>query len=306
MKYIVASLFWYYRNLLWFFWKPKSRAQFWYEDNNLGKNGGYPKDFLTKFETPEWEVSSSKINVYQIGLVTLRQFPESFLTQVFVPYLNHYNIAIALDVEGATWMHLNRGREALFALEAAQIARLAELGVPVKYVTLQSPLCKATPNKEVYILLQRLRDVVEYKKMVRTHFPQAKIGIIDANPSHKRDWYFIYSNLLALTSIDYIHLDAPYSGYVKSAWDALMWYEINKIKTFCRIRDVEFGLLLTSEAGKISNTAFKADVLQMARESVKYLGMDVTGILISWFAYPDNTVPLISDMIKQIRAENYG
>lgn len=302
---------------MWLFYKPQLRDLFWYEDNNLGKNGGYPTDFLTKFTTQEWQACSEKIDVYQIGLVTLRQFPETFLTEIFLPYLKKHRLALALDVEGATWLHLNPGREALFETERVQIHRLSQLQAPVKYVTLQSVLCKDTLTGEDYSLAHRIQDIKTYKAMVRRYFPEARVGIIDALPSHGKDWKMLYSKLCSTVTarfgnavfvpiIDYVHLDAPYRGYIQSAWDVLTWYDINRIRKFLNSRQIKFGLLLTSESGKVSSQAFTDDVVQMHHDICKYLGSAVEEVLISWFAYPEVTVPTISTLINQVSTLSRG
>jgi len=48
-------------------------VEFWYEDNNMRKAGGYPEDFKEMFEKPEtWKEMRSKLSVYYIRGNTLK------------------------------------------------------------------------------------------------------------------------------------------------------------------------------------------------------------------------------------------
>lgn len=295
MQYLAAFWFWAWKSLSR---ERTSRAPLWYEDNNLGEHGGYPADFLAKFSDPRWLECSKYLDVYQIGLSTLRRFPDTFLTDTFLPYLRDNGISLALDVEGATWTQLDPGREGLVIAEMAQLQWLSFLNAPVSHISLQSALSKNLPgskNYDDYPLWHRINDIRSYLWKAKTHFPEAKYGLIDASPTHGMNWRKMYHQLFIVNKIDYLHLDAPYAQYVRGPFDSLSWHEIDQVRRFLRARQVEFGLLLTSQTG--SNAAFVADVKVMAREAVKYLGPEVAGIVISWFPYPNETVPMLSDLL---------
>ena len=65
----------------------------WYEDNNLGRAGGMPADFIEKFHRPEtFQEASRHIDVYMIRASVLRKVDDAFITTLLEPYLRKNNI----------------------------------------------------------------------------------------------------------------------------------------------------------------------------------------------------------------------
>ena len=285
-----------YKNLLWLVYKPKRTGLFWYEDNNLGVNGGYPADFFTKFNTPEWDEVGKHIDVYLLHMVVLSKTPDSFIINDLLPYLKKHNIKLALDAEGATWTQWG-GRQFLFDREYRLLSRLRQLKVPVDYICLQSSLCKTIPDKSVYSMQQRLADIKHYQVMAKLFYENVEIGLIDANPTHQRDWEKVYTQVAETVGCDFLLLDSPYH-LVKHVIDALTWYEINQVSDFTKNHGWEFGLLLTTEAG--SNTEFITEVETMQLQYNKCIPTG-NSVLTSWFTYPDVTIPLITSLISRLK-----
>ena len=82
--------------------RPEEGPQFWYEDNNMRRAGGYPPDFREMFTHPEsWGSLRSLIDVYYIRGNTLQNIRsdlgEDFVRDCFVKVLSEAGIPIAID-----------------------------------------------------------------------------------------------------------------------------------------------------------------------------------------------------------------
>ena len=268
----------------------------WYEDNNLGVNGGVPLDMYTKFDEIAWQFVP--IDVYLLHMVVLSNCPATWLTGTLLPFLARGDIALALDAEGATWTQWG-GREAIFTREMKLLERLSLLGIPVRYISLQSALSKRTPDKSEYPLGKRIYDIKRYIETAWHFHPEACVGLIDAAPTLGMNWRKMYTELLSkVGDLSYLHLDAPYHHI--RGWFDLSWREINQVAEFVKAQRMDFGLLVT--AANQSNAGFVKDVTKMHNEARKMLGYQDT-ILTSWFPCPDNTVPLITDLLNHLKQE---
>jgi hypothetical protein len=224
---------------------------------------------------------------------------DAFLKKQVLPLLRQSGISIALDVGGATWKGYGN-RDTLVESELRLIERINRLGGDVRYVSLQSILSKKLFDKGVpvdYPMTQRVADAVEYAKLIRQRFPEVRVGIIDALPSHGKDYQTAY---LALAKafrenglvLDHVILDLPYE-LVKDHKLGLTWTKVRQVENFVK-RDVgaRFGLIATSRlAGYKSNRDFHHAVLAMLENYSRSGGEPDFYLLASWFPHPDASIP---------------
>ena len=269
------------------------RPQIWYEDNNLGRAGDKPPDFISRFNTPEWQKAAQHIDVYMIRLNVIKKVDDSFLIGTLLPSLQGRKLA--LDVGGAT-LTQQGSRYTLFKHELQQLQRLRDLRIPVSYISLQSPLSKA-PRGGTYTQKKRLHDITDYAAAARRIFPNAAIGIIDATPTHGEDWRTAYHALLATKTVDYIHLDVPYELIGKT----ISWEEVLGLEHYIESRGLDFGLLLTTRTGGYtSNRAYSSGVRGELYGYMEHCGTPSAYIIAAWFPYPETIVPYVTDLIDAV------
>jgi len=280
---------------------PSPAADVWYEDNNLGKGGvSMPTDFVEKFRQPESFSEATKyIRVYMVRAQVMEAMDDQFLTTSFNQYLKGNSIKLAIDAGGATWAQAGaRGKVA--TNELGLLKRLQGLGVKVDYISLQSvlskPLIKDGEERD-YPMSMRIEDIVKYSKAIRAIYPQVEIGIIDALPSHGKDYQQPYRQLKnALTregiELSYIHLDMPFE-LIKEQHHGITWQRVREVERY--VEDelrVKFGLLATSSKG--GHNSSKAYHHAVMAALMCYSGADGTPhdfIIASWFSYPEKTIP---------------
>lgn len=275
-------------------------ADIWYEDNNLGRAGGVPPDFVEKFRHPEQFSQATKyIRVYMMRSMTLAKLGDDVLTGTVIPFFKKNRIKLAINAVGATWTK-RRGRSRLFEQEMSLLKRLKARGFDVDYISLQSVLSKPAArggDREAYSLRDRVDDVVAYARAARAVFPRVQIGIIDALPSHGKDYRLPYRRLqeaLARESIElsYIHLDMPFE-LPRERRHGITWRTIREVERYVE-EDLHtrFGLITTSrKGGKTSSRLFHERVLAAL---TCYAGAEGTPgdlVIASWYPYPDTTVP---------------
>ena len=272
----------------------------WYEDNNLGKAGGVPADFVEKFSRPDtFKQASRYIDVYMVRANILSVLDDQFLTTQFIPYLRQHHIRLAMDAGGANWAQM-RGREKLDDNDFALLRRLKGLGMEVDYISLQSILSKPLKvggQTSDYPMSKRIEDVVAYAKVVRTIYPQIQIGIIDALPSHGKYYrqpYRLLRDALAREAIplSYIHLDMPFE-LPKEHRLGITWQKVREVERYVEEDlGLKFGFFTTSrEGGLTSSKAFHERVMASLQ---CYAGADGTPadfIIASWFPHPQETIP---------------
>ena len=279
---------------------PSQAVEVWYEDNNLGKGGGMPTDFVEKFRQPESFSQATKyIRVYMVRAQVMEAMDDQFLKTSFNQYLKNNNVKLAIDAGGATWAQ-GKGRGKVAANELGLLERLQGLGVKVDYMSLQSVLSKpfkADGQKVDYPMSMRIEGIVKYSKAVRAIYPQVEIGIIDALPSHGKEYQQPYRQLKnALTreglELSYVHLDMPFE-LIKEQKHGITWQRVREVERY--VEDelrVKFGLLATSrKGGHSSSKAYHHSVMAAL---MCYAGVDGTPhdfIIASWFPYPEKTIP---------------
>ena len=280
-----------------------SAADIWYEDNNMAIAGGIPKDFKDKFNDPDtWGEARKYIKVYflRVNMFT----PGNNLTDDFVkgrmlPLLRESNIHIGLDALGGTMMARELRRKA-FEMEIALIEKLNQMGGTVEYVSLQSLLSKTIDEdgkEAVYPIEQRISDAITYASVLKKKFPWIKVGIIDALPSHGREYKGPYARLAKAFSdnglkLAYVDLDLPYE-LVKDRLSNLRWSKIKEVELFVQNQlGARFGLICTSRNGGYnSDRAFHMHALAEMSEYMNSGGNPDHFTIMSWFPHPAYTVP---------------
>ena len=275
-------------------------ADLWYEDNNRGKGGGMPPDFVEKFHQPEsFQQATRYINVYLMRANVLSVLDDQFLTTLFFPYLKKNNIKLAINAGGATWAQ-KPGREHVFNREIDLLKRLKRLGVQVDYISLQSVLSKPlriNREKVDYPLSKRIEDVVAYSRAVREIYPQAAIGIIDALPSHGEDYrqpYRLLKDAMAREKLvlSYIHLDSSFNAVLRGN-KGITWQTIRELESY--VEDdlgLNFGYFTKSrKGGQTSSKAFHQGVMAALECYAGVGGTPRDFIVASNFRHPQKTIP---------------
>ena len=275
-------------------------ADIWYEDNNLGKGGGMPSDFVEKFQRPEsFSQASRYIRVYMVRANVLEKLDDQFLTTQFFPYLRKNGIKLAIDAGGATFIQIG-GRKKVFVRNIDLLNRLKRLGVQVDYVSLQSPLHKyprIDGMKVEYPLSKRIEDIVAFSTAVREVYPQAAIGLIDSLPSGAREYRQPYRQLkdaLASAGIElsYIHLDISFD-IPREGRRGVTWKAIREAESYVEDElGLKFGYFTTSRKGGYhSSKAFHERVMAALECYADAGGTPRDLIIASWFPHPQKTVP---------------
>lgn len=180
----------------------------WMLDNNLGalSTNGLPLDGDQIFRRPEqWAGARRELSVYFfIADIINRQaadiFTDEYIRDHMIPVLKKDGVQIGLEVWAPLWAQCtykygpNKGKtlgEVRRAEELALMRRIEKLGGEVTYVNMLSVLSKQPPvgaydNCEVYAkvdhasIQQRMRDIIQYTRFVKSHYPNMKIGELDS------------------------------------------------------------------------------------------------------------------------------
>ena len=272
----------------------------WYEDNNLGRAGGMPPDFIEKFHRPETFLEASRhIDVYMIRANVLAKLDDAFLTTLLEPYLRGNRIKLAVDATGVVWAQAP-GRDKAFAANIQLLDRLKRLGIDVHYISLQSvlskPLVRAGRTIE-YPLGKRNQDVIVFARASRSIYPRAEIGIIDALPSHGKDYRRPYRQLRDAMSreglnLSYIHVDMPFE-IPHELQLGVTWQTLREVERYVEEElDLQFGFFTTSRTGgNISSRAFHDRVMAALECYTGAMGTPRDWLIASWFPHPRKTIP---------------
>lgn len=287
-----------------FFWvlvgSSASAANIWYEDNNLAIAGGVPADFQSKFEHPEsFSKATGYMDVYMIRANVLKKQNDQFITGVFSSYLERNGIKLAVNAGGATYAQFE-GRDKVTQNEIGLFKHLKELGVKVDYISLQSVLSKEPKrdgNKIEYPLNKRLEDIVAFANVLHELYPAAEIGIIDALPSHGKEYRQAYWQLIEAMSatgmkLSYIHLDMPFD-IPKNRKFGVTWQSVRDLERFVEDElGLAFGYFTTSRRGGYkSSKDYHQNVIADMECFAGSGGTPRDYIVASWYPYPKTTVP---------------
>lgn len=261
-----------------------------------------PEKFVEKFSQPQsFQQAARYISVYVIPMNVITKLERTrsgpapaFLGDVLLPYLRKNHIKLALETGGVKWME-NQLRAGDFEPSVNLLARLKRLGAEVNYISLQSLLSKRR-NVENYALDRRIQDAVAYAKAVRGIYPNVKIGLIDALPSHGLDYRSPYrklSDALAHAGIglSYIHLDISLEAAFRRRGE-ISWDSIRAVEKYVEGLGVEFGLYAKSRrAGQISSEMFHRRSIEGLECYAGAGGTPHDYIIASWFRYPEKAIP---------------
>ena len=268
----------------------------WVQPPNYGGAGRLAPDFFEMFTTrgDEWAEARRFIDVWVVRMSSLlgkdAPLSDAFLGESFLPKLQAWGIALAVNVTGATHAQC-ADHTARLTTEVAAIQHLLDLGARISSLSLQSPLskvsgsCPAYGKETGYDL--RIADVVRYVAAMTERFPGIEIGLVDAMPAKGWAYQDVYRRLLdALTArelrLAFIHLDFP----MESASPG--WANVREAEDLVRGElEVPFGLLYVSKiGGATSNVAFRDNVLAAYRAYHAAGGRPDHLELTSWYAFP--------------------
>jgi hypothetical protein len=278
---------------------PSWAADIWYQDTNLGRAGGVPADFVEKFRKPETFAQATKhIQVYMIRSNVVRQLDDGFFTDLFFPYLQRNKIKLAINTGGATWTQANPQRRRVFDKSVDALHRIKRLGGRVDYISLQSILSKPFRRGESgYSMEKRVQDAVAYAKAARKVFSGVAIGIIDALPSHGKDYRGPYRDLRdaldqAGIGLSYIHLDMPFE-IPATERRGVTWQSIRMLEEYVEDElGLPFGVFAISRrAGQHSSRMVYERTLSVLNCYAVLGGTPRDYVVTSFFRYPERTIP---------------
>jgi hypothetical protein len=273
----------------------------WVQPPNHGGAGRLAPDFFEMFTTrgDEWTEARRFIDVWVVRMTSLlgKDAPlgDAFLRESFLPALQAWGIALAVNVTGATHAQCT-GHASRIDDETTALQRLIDLGAEISFLSLQSPLSKVsgscpTYGKETGYDL-RIADIVRYVAQMTECFPGVEIGLVDAMPAKGWAYQDVYRHLLdALTAnglrLAFIHLDFP----MESASPG--WANVREVEDLVRGEfKVPFGLIYVSKVGgATSNVAFRDNVLAAYRAYRAAGGRPDHLELTSWYAFPTSNLP---------------
>jgi len=278
------------------------QGSLWVQPPNHGGAGRLAPDFFEMFTTrgDEWAEARRFVDVWVVRMTSLlgKDAPlgDDFLQESFLPKLHAWDIALAVNVTGATLAQCanHPGR---LSDEVAVIQRLLDLGADISFLSLQSPLSKVggrvcpVYGKETGYDF-RIDDIVHYVAAMTERFPGVEIGLVDAMPAKGWAYQDVYRRLLdALAArglrLAFIHLDFP----MESASPG--WANVREVEDLVRGElGIPFGLIYVSKVGgATSNVAFRDSVLAAYRAYRTAGGRPDHLELTSWYAFPTSNLP---------------
>ena len=281
---------------------PSWAADIWYQDSNLGRAGGVPADFVEKFRKPETFAQATRhIRVYMIRSNVAGKLDDAFFTDLFFPYLQRNNIKLAINTGGATWAQADDRRRRVFDNSIDVLHRMKRLGGKVDYISLQSILSKPNRRGEAeYPMDKRIQDAVAYGKAAREVFPGVAIGLIDALPSHGKDYrgpYRVLRDALdqAGIGLSYVHLDMPFE-IPATERRGITWQSVRMLEGYVEDElGLPFGLFMVSRrAGQHSSRMVYERTLSFLDCYAGLGGTPRDYVVTSFFRYPERTIPEIA------------
>ncbi len=280
----------------------KARPQFWYEDNNVRRAGGYPPDFQQMWEEPEsWKELRSILDVYYIRGNTLKNVTEDLGKDWIADHLGavliESGLPVAIDNPGRGGAHLDA------------VKFLQDQGVEIQSIALQSVLSKfaasgMTPNQQAAEIRRRIPIAVEQLKIVRQAFPKVALGIIDALPAKGLPWRRFYPEFVhaardAGVEIAFIHVDCPLSRIGTVVKDADLRDLRRVISNELRL---DYGFICTDNVGGMeSDAAYHASLQHLASIFPRGVYPDAF-IVMSWYYHPRFAVRRVEGSVSMTQA----
>lgn len=280
----------------------EARPQFWYEDNNMRRAGGYPPDFQQMWEEPDsWKDLRSILDVYCLRGNTLKNVTEEFgkdwIADHLAAVLIESGLPVAIDNPGRGGVHFD-------AMELLQ-----DLGVEIHSIALQSVLSKfaaarMTPDQRAAEIRRRIPLAVEQLKIVRQAFPKVALGIIDALPAKGLPWRRFYPEFVraardAGVEIAFIHIDCPLSKIGTVVKDADLRDLRRVISNELRL---EYGFICTDNVGGMkTDAAYHAALQRLASIFPRAVYPDAF-IVMSWYHHPRFAVRRVEGSVPMTQA----
>jgi hypothetical protein len=176
--------------------------------------------------------------------------------------------------------------------------RIKKLGGEVGYISLQSILSKPyRRGAGEYPMHKRIEDAVAFATAARKVFPDVRFGIMDALPSHGKDYKGPYRNLRdalvqAGAGLNYIHLDISFQAPATQR-RGVTWQFLRTIESY--VEDdlgVAFGIFAKSRRGGQHSSRMAYEHTLSVLDCYAGVGGTPREYLLSAnFRYPDRTIP---------------
>ncbi len=272
-----------------------SKAQIWFQDNNLGGSGRVQPDASRMFSDAglkQWARLRSRMDVYMFRVNYLTGLSDEELARI-IEVLKRFNIKIALNAVGAT---LTCGdRKQLMYREADLIRRIERLGGRVSYLALQSALSKdSVTGCRGMSTGKKISSIVRYFQYMKKQFPGIRIGLYDASATkqggaYKRT-YVILARALKRRRyrLDFAILDMPFESAGPKYDKAIEAEKWGKRK----LRGTTFGLTMTSSGGgRASGNAFHKKVVKGSKTYRRAGGKAKIILITAWYRNPRRLLP---------------
>lgn len=284
----------------------QGEPQIWYEDNNMGKAGGLPVDFVDMFQNPEqWQSSRSLMSVYVLRHSSVRAnpdiFTDEFIRDRMAAVLRKGSIPICIDL-GRLAENSEDQSSTLLQGQISSLKRLANLNLDIKYIALQSALSKGkSRNDRALDYTKTLNLITTQVKALAEAFPGAQIGIIDALPTKGIEYEEVYRETAeafskAGSTLCFLMLDCPME-YPDKKINNMSWKKVVEIEKFVKTKmNCSFGMICTSkDGGSESASVFTRNVKSIPDAYRKAGGDPNMFVLMSWYKYPERSLPTDSD-----------
>jgi hypothetical protein len=272
----------------------------WFEDSNLGTNGGIPPDFESRFYEPQlstWTNALETMEVYYLRYATYRDHlaDNSELKTRMAEVFNAYGMKVALDDTEPTWGHAkNDYNTPNYQNSINALQDLENHGWNLCAVGMQSVLSKPWSGGE-YDMSWRILDVVEYIKQVKPHFPDLEFGVIDALPVKGLEYKSHYADLKNAVeaegyTVDFFEQDFPID---KVLTGERTHEEMIDAERFARhALGCKSGLFLTSSrGGDASDELWRSDVISGLDQYLASGAAPERITLAAWYPHPVYTAP---------------
>ncbi|VGO14038.1 hypothetical protein PDESU_02595 [Pontiella desulfatans] len=272
----------------------------WFEDSNMGTNGGIPPDFFSRYDAANvasWTNSLETMEVYYLRYATYRDWlkTNSVMKTRMAEVFNQYGIKVALDDTEATWGHAKYNYNTpSYQKSIDALQDLEHHGWNLCAVGMQSVLSKPWRDGP-YDMSWRILDIVEYIKQVKPHFPDLEYGVIDAMPAKGWEYKSHYSALKnaveeAGYTLDFIEQDFPIDFAITGS---RTYEEMVEAEHFARFAlGWKSGLYLTSSrGGQTSDELWRSDVIFGLDQYLVAGAAPERITLAAWYPHPVYTAP---------------
>lgn len=289
--------------------KLSQQPELWFGVNGRSEEKAYPSDFPALFTSPDqWAKSRAATDVFvfnQSADYLTNIYRDNFFKSKVVPVVGDMEIAFDSIAPAFLSCHAKSVANNVIQADLAQMRRLRDAGLKLRYLKLQSVFNKRMPDnlKEKcgnYTVDRRLEDIVTYVGEIYKEFPDIEVGVVDATHMHMvntgSDWKEVLKKAYTVFEKagykwSFLILDRPYEGVNAFPYSSIV--ELEQI-----IKDewgAKFGIIVTTyDAGRTSNQVFHETALKYVTEYHSAGGRPDIMFLESWQRYPDKLLPEMS------------